>query len=380
MNIFSKKNNQKIRNKTALYLNDTYNDFHYGCTGTSYIIRKELQKKFKSVEIIPVEQISRNIKLPPKKASNFTSENFFEEWKSKNPEIIKKIKNSDYVIVNGEGCISHYNDGTCNLLYAIYISKSKYQKNVSIINHSVFLKNYVDNLSLKDENEFKKIIKLVYENIDFCAIRDFHSLIQLNNITPKTGIISFDCLPLYINKYFKKQKKTKNQILITGGNFLNPKKFAIFIKKMIESSNKLKNKKITFLYSENLNSPSKDNIIILEAIQKYIKNIKVIKAKSLNEWLSIIQESKLLISGRFHHSIAAFMLDTPFLVFKTDTLKVEALVSMINKENSLLKDYDDYNFNKAIHQLNSQSFYQKNDKYIKDCIISLAKNNFNFTV
>lgn len=380
MIFFNKKNNQKIRNKTVLYLNDTYNDFHYGCTGTSYVIRKELQKKFKSIQMISVEQISRNIKIAPKKVSNFTSTKFFNNWKNKNSEIIEKIKNNDYIVVNGEGCISHYNDGTCNLLYAIYISKIKYKKNVSIINHSVFLKNYVDHLSPNDENEFKKIIKLVYQNIDFCAVREFHSLIQLNYIIQNKGILSFDSLPLYISRYFKKPKKNKNQIVITGGNFLNPKKFAIFIKKLIETNSKLKNKKIVFLYSENINSPAQENILILQAIKKYIKKIEIIKAKSLNEWLSVIQESKLLISGRFHHSIAAFMLDTPFLVFKTNTLKVEAFVSMISKEDSLLRNYDDYNFNKAIHQLNSKNFYQKNNKYIKDCIISLAKNNFNFTV
>ena len=49
-------------------------------------------------------------------------------------------------------------------------------------------------------------------------------------------------------------------------------------------------------------------------------------AHSETEWLTAIAEARLLVSGRFHHSIAAAFLHTPFLLCDSNTSKTDGLL------------------------------------------------------
>ncbi len=56
----------------------------------------------------------------------------------------------------------------------------------------------------------------------------------------------------------------------------------------------------------------------------------------MEEWLNVIHEARILISGRFHHSIAAFCLNTPFIALNSNTHKVHAICSLLGQEPPFL--------------------------------------------
>ncbi len=360
-------------NKKVLFLNDTYNDFHHGSCCTSYVIWENIKKVTTSYDHITIVE-NRQSEYKPEKLWQFEDENYYNEWIQKNKLLFNKLNEADIVIVNGEGCISLYNPDTCQLLYMIYIAKAKLNKHVELINTSVYITNYLDD----SPTEYHNILKLVLNRLDYFAVRDYKSLIDVNNITDKSVVLSFDSTPLYIENHFESKKIIDGDyILLSGGNFIN-EKFYPFINEVLSSlPERLKNLRCYFLYSDVNTARCQDDIEHFNKLKDYVKghNIELLTVYSINEWLSAIDNAKLIISGRYHHSIAAFMLDTPFLTFKTNTKKVEAILEMFNRKDNLLKNYDTQY---ALKMLNTDSFYAKNDSYTKDSIINLARNNFHF--
>ena len=63
---------------------------------------------------------------------------------------------------------------------------------------------------------------------------------------------------------------------------------------------------------------------------------ELVDATSIDEWLDTINNATLLVSGRFHHSIAAFCLNTPFIALNSNTHKVHAICSMMGEAEPLL--------------------------------------------
>jgi polysaccharide pyruvyl transferase WcaK-like protein len=57
--------------------------------------------------------------------------------------------------------------------------------------------------------------------------------------------------------------------------------------------------------------------------------IEILLARSELEWLSAIASARLLVSGRFHYSIAAAWLGTPFLALDSNTPKMAGLMQVL---------------------------------------------------
>ena len=77
---------------------------------------------------------------------------------------------------------------------------------------------------------------------------------------------------------------------------------------------------------------------IAEFQQKRLNTIKYGKiniyyARNLDEWLSVIKNAKMLISGRFHHSIAAYTFGVPYKVYDSNTPKTTALRDVLGHED-----------------------------------------------
>ena len=367
-----------------LLLNDTFNTFHHGSTGTSLAILHHLkQKTSKEIISIPLQDASMPIGIYPKNINDFTSIEFYKRWSELNKDIIGKIKLCKHVIVNGEGCISHYNDGTLNMLYIIYISKTVFNKKVSLINHSVFTSNYVDVLNVDEQKDFINIVLLVYNILDNCKVREKYSLKELNDIGYVKSSLAFDCLPLYIEEIYKNNKESNNlakeYITISGGNFLDEWYTGFIYEILPELKKKYPNAKIIFLYSDIPYSETTGDMEIFKLLKNKLGENSIIlkKVNLTDEWLGVLEKSYILISGRFHHTIASFMLDIPFLAFKTNTKKLEGILEIMEKEESLLeRENIDKSIEKARRLISSNKFYLSNNNNIKNKIITLAKSNF----
>ena len=332
------------KKNSVLFINDTFDDYHFGCSGTSLAIREKLGEMFDKLDSIPIGRATRDQNKPPLKYSQFIDKNYFLSWSKNNSDIVYKIKQCSYVVINGEGCISRYNRDTCALLYLAYAAKVYFKKKVAIINHSVFINNYVDNLSDEDQLEYERIIKLTYSVIDYSAVREYKSLLQINSLVPGKSSLSFDSLPVYIDEYFnEKPIKHSDYILVSGGNYIDETQIKSYIVNFYQHySNEENKRKILFLYSEIKNSPCIDDMHLYRYLKSELLNynikIQLYKATDLDDWLSVIKNTSMLISGRFHHSIAAFMFDRPFVAFKTNTPKLEAILGMMHADDRLIDE------------------------------------------
>ena len=87
-----------------MLINDTTNWYHFGCTATSVEIKDEVTKLGYQLDSIPIAETYK-ITTPPSSIQEFNDETSFTRFSVSHPEIIKRIKENDIIVVNGEGTL-----------------------------------------------------------------------------------------------------------------------------------------------------------------------------------------------------------------------------------------------------------------------------------
>jgi polysaccharide pyruvyl transferase WcaK-like protein len=374
------------KSTNLLLLNDTTDWYHFGCTATSTALKENIVKLGYNLTSVPITETYK-IAGVPSEWEDFQSLEVFESFSKTNPELINKISVNEIVIINGEGTLHGLRPAPLCLLYVAYIAKKFLHKNVQIINHSVYPQ---DDLSLTDP-KIITIYKEVYNSLDFIAIREPLSFELVKNL----GIPceeSFDCLPLYIKDHYKtsEHKKEKKILLIAGsaawlhlniladdrGNIEEFEKelgqFIAYIDEMATRGYEIK-----FLYGAQ-EYPAKDDRELISFIKPRLNYFcEIITAKSLTEWLSIVEQASLLVSGRFHHSLAAACLGTPFIALNSNTPKIMGLMKAIGHPLNL--DYCDPDLKEHLLQL-TESIQKSDNFYSLEDFCSRAMNNFSMLI
>ena len=83
-----------------------------------------------------------------------------------------------------------------------------------------------------------------------------------------------------------------------------------------------------------LNPPKKSSNIIVsktESVDK-LSNIEIIQAQTMLEWCEAFQNASFLFSARFHHTIAALSIGTPFAYLNSNTPKIDAILETLNED------------------------------------------------
>ena len=131
---------------------------------------------------------------------------------------------------------------------------------------------------------------------------------------------------------------------------------------------------VKFLIGANANG-AVDDIKFIEYMEEvHSTSWQVYEAKSLNDWLSTIEKATLLISGRFHHTIAASCLGTPFICFSSNTPKIDGLAQLLNYTN--IVHYDDCDIYNKLKQLTGITIQPDNTQDLLEELCLLAENNF----
>ena len=330
--------------KKALILNFTAEWYHWGCSGTSFALLEQIQKL--GYETCALSLIT-NLRYdePPQSFEEFDLEERFQKFCKTNPLLKEEIQNCDVVVVNAEGTLHNIASPVLRLLYLIYIAKTKFTKNVQIINGSLYPTDFE---KLEKHSLEYKVYKHVLQNVDFLALREEKSYQNAEKLKmdPFRLRKSFDCLPLYIKNHYKRAKNPpKNRIVFTGsieittllhGKDETKKQAQEAFVQLIEYLQLMHDKgcEIICLFgSEGIRA--KDDELLFHYLQSFGKISKdhpdsapwkFIDAKSLTEWLNVIENATLFISGRFHHTIACLCLQTPFIVFESNTPKISAIL------------------------------------------------------
>ena len=352
-------------------LNDTYSWYHWGCTGTSEGIRNELTAKGYELTFIPITDVYQ-FSNTPSRIEDFDSLAFFETAQKTNRNIYKKIEDADILIMNGEGTIHHLNAATIALLYIAYSSKKYLNKTVQIINHSAYPLYHDKQYKILTEN----IYSTVYKTLDYVGIREHLSRQCMTNIGVKSNL-TFDCLPLSLEQKGLILPKTEKQNYIVLANSVSfPQDRIPDLVKTIKKLTK-DNLQVKILTGAKAN-PAPDETKFMGWMQPYINELgwQEINATSLIEWYQCIANSRLIISGRFHHSIAAFFQNTPLILMASNTPKNRALTETFNIYPPI--DYTDKAYNKKLLRL-GQLLLNKptpSDPEIINSLLERAKLNF----
>jgi polysaccharide pyruvyl transferase WcaK-like protein len=125
--------------------------------------------------------------------------------------------------------------------------------------------------------------------------------------------------------------------------------------------------------------PAGDDSLFIKKMHNLLPDkIKLIHATSEVQWLSEISSSRLLISGRFHHSIAAACLRTPFVVLDSNTPKIDGLMEDLQLPTQL--HCADQNISGDLEKLTHEIINAPESYLLKDevyrSLLERAKNNF----
>lgn len=316
----------------VVLLNDTSEWYHWGCTGTSQALHAHIKRKGYPLTSISVKAIYECEHVPTT-ISSFDDAGYFEQFCRVNMALMQPIKNADMVLINGEGTLHGISPVTRALLYIAYAAKKFLKKNVQIINHSAYPE---DSLSITNEMA-NRIYQGVYARMDYIAVREHlchRLLMQLGLQT----VLSFDCLPLYITEHYRFKGTKDPKILVLAGsvawNETRLPKLVSYLERMQQ-----KGFQIRVLIGAKANIAEDDIAFVEHLKQSFSGEWESINAKTMEEWLDVIAGAGLLVSGRFHHTIAATILETACVVLNSNTPKMDALMEIVKMPLPL--SYDD---------------------------------------
>lgn len=300
-----------------LFLNDTSEDYHFGCTCTSEFIRGQILQHGTCTSMGVMDVWN----TPAPSAEDWDNPAVFQAWMGEHPEWGEKLSACDAVITNGEGTIMGWQgrQGTQALLFLLYAAKKHLGKKVILINHSSYPQASPYAPETAESRRVGELYAKVYRQLDFCAVRDMRSLAVLNALGCRNVQLAADCLPLYVSAHFTPAapQGSGGYVLISGGTLMN-EHWQLFCDKILPALKQI-SPQVMFLFAETPKRTAADDEQLLEKIKDYNRRlfrrrIGVIRAKTAEEWLSAIHRAKFFASGRFHHSLAALSVGTPFAV------------------------------------------------------------------
>ena len=356
----------------ALLLNDTSAWYHWGCSCTSIAIHQQLRLKWEFIQSIPIHETNALSPIP-QTTEHFDDINFFQQFEKNNPRLIQKISNASYIYINGEGTLHNINQANLGLLYLAYIARYKFNKKVSIINHSCYPN---DGQLITDSLEFN-IYQKIYRGLDYIAIREPTSL----ELMSKEGLKitqSFDCLPLFIQQHYQSAGVSKSNNIIIAGSVNWGRETILQIKQLIIQLHKTGYTPCLLVGASAFTAG--DDIRLVNELSTVIgTECQLTYAHSEQQWLRTIDEAQLLISGRFHYTIAAAFLNTAFIVMESNTPKITGLLEML-QSNSFISVEESQLADKLLTKANeiiNGDIPSMISPQLKNKLTALALNNFN---
>jgi polysaccharide pyruvyl transferase WcaK-like protein len=304
--------------KNIAFLNDTSDWYHWGCTGTSSAIKETLAARGYNITPVPIKSLYK-IGSAPETIADFDNPEFFNRFFHENLAVTAPILQNDIVLINGEGTLHGLSRVAIILLYLAYASKQICGKRVQIINHSC----YPDDSAQHTQSTASGLYQGVYKLLDFVAVREHYSRDLLKALGVE-ATLSFDCLPLYIRNHPPALASERSRTLVIAGSVAWQAKgleaLVAYMRAMLAEGYDIK-----VLTGAKAN-PALDDKMFLQALRQALpEGWAHVDASSMAVWLQTIQSAALVVSGRFHYTIAACMLDTPCIVLDSNTPKNRAI-------------------------------------------------------
>ncbi len=317
---------------TALLMGDTSAWYHWGCSCTSLAIHAELRERWRRVRSLPMHRMA-DLQGLPGSVDDFDSDRVFESFVAANGEIVQTLEHCDRVYVNGEGTLHGTGPAAITFLYLMHLARTRLDREVHLINHS----SYPDDRAEPDDTPAAALYRQVLGGLDLVAVREpvSHRLLTGSGVE---AVQSFDCLPLFLERHHRRadsrdysQAEAARRVIIAGsaawGSTDAVDALATFLGAL-----KGRGYQPTVLLGAARYLAADDVLFAERLAQAAPDAFEVSLAPGEVAWLRAIDDAALLVSGRFHHTIAAAFLDTPFIVMESNTPKISGLLDALGSE------------------------------------------------
>lgn len=324
----------------TIFINNTITENHIGCT----LAIQSCYYYFKKYNIRITDTIYTN--------------NLYKFYK-------KNYLNYDIYLINGEGTLNNKNEGKGEYLLNIIKILIKNKKKIVLINCSI---------DLSDKN-----CKLL-SNCSLISVREKKSYNKLKDSCKKGNLILTG--DLIFNKFiekklytFSKVQRNKNINILWFDTSLKPLREKVF-KKAKENK---------FIYKNLLIKPQ--FFLIRTNPLRYLKyylystivlffpyfgrsfnsllfshRYQIINIKNL---ISIINQSKIIVTGRFHMTCILILLKKTFIAYEANTFKIESCLNDFKLKNFFEKDILNANYIEKKYQNKQIKAIDAHMKYLR---------------
>lgn len=309
--------------RSVLLVGDTNYWYHWGCSCTSLGLHEGLRSRYEKITVLPLPRLLSGCPTPLGLAS-LDADDFFDRFVQDCPDTVAAISGVDSVVINGEGSIHGASPIPLLLLYIAYVAKKRFGKHVAIVNHSC----YPGEAMLPGMGEpVRDYYTKVYQALDLAVVREHLSLENASHFGGKVAL-GFDCLPLFLSRHPSQACVRQRKLVLGGSVSWSPEMVNCFASLAEWGSREG--------YSIEILSGAKaflasDEVGFVEQMVRALDAKKIAHTLlfpvSELAWLEAIGTASLVVSGRFHYSIAAAFQHVPFLVAESNTSKIAGLLS-----------------------------------------------------
>jgi len=306
---------------TVMLLNDTAYWYHWGCTGTSLALHENLRAAGHIVDSVHIAIVNDLAPLPAS-ASQLDDDDLFRRFSERNAAVLQRMRAVSEIVINGEGSIHDLGRTARALLYLAWIAKRRLGKRISIINHSCY-----PSTKPEGDGDADALYARVYQALDFVTVREAHSAAQLARLGV-SAVQSFDCLPLFIDAHRPDpQQLRERRVVLCGSVAQNP----ALVQLLQDIADYVLEQGYTIDVLVGASAfLAPDDLRFASALHAKLRGrYRLVAATSERQWLQCIAGAQLLVSGRFHHSIAAASMRTPFVVTASNTSKIDGLIERL---------------------------------------------------
>jgi polysaccharide pyruvyl transferase WcaK-like protein len=251
----------------------------------------------------------------------------------------------------------------------MYVAKKSLRKEVHLINHSFFPNGDAEANEVRD-----RIYGSVARVLDKVVPREAlsRSILERLGVSASQG---FDCLPRFIERHKMTGSAARRAgILVSGGVSFTPATCAA-MGRLLKRFGGAKGP-VHFLTGAKGNAAREDAAAYANIKGEY-PEIQLADARSMRSWLECIGNAACLVSGRYHHTLAAASLGVPFAVLPSNTPKIEATLDMLGARDALMLPTDAGfgqigNFIDAALAGNAKPVEMEKVRHV----VSLSENNF----
>ncbi len=322
---------------TVLLVNDTSEVCHWGCTATSTALKVGIAARGYTLDVVPASGIPRLGSLIAC-ADDFDNDDVQRRLYEKAPTLSAQMETAQTILINAEGCLHGDRNVAKTLLYIAWYAAVRLGKPVDLVNHSCYPQ---DSLTVVDD-DLLVIYRRTYAAVRFVAVREppSHRLVQ--QWLRAEAKLSFDCLPLYVKAHGPEPGRTRRRAVTFASSVIWQRAWAaglVDIMAQLASAGR----EVRILTGANGDLNHEDRAFMGDIRRAWRRRAilsgrfwqpspwRVVEAQTMDVWLATIAESRLLVSGRFHHSIAAACMGTPRIMLDSNTPKIEGVLEVLGE-------------------------------------------------